>query len=162
MLLEREDVNPDQPDTKYGRTPLSWAATKGHESVVKMLLEREDVNPDQPDIESGRTPLSWAAGNGHEGVVKILLARDDVNPYQPDTEYGLTSSSWAIQNGHDGVVIILSERGTSALLDNKNQNPLPLALPQGPPGVASILVERPHPDSSYFLWIYIDRIRTCK
>ena len=46
MLLKREDVNPDQPDTKYGRAPLWWAAEKGHEGIVKMLLERRDVNPD--------------------------------------------------------------------------------------------------------------------
>ena len=29
MLLEQEDVNPDQ-DNKYGRTPLSVAAKNGH------------------------------------------------------------------------------------------------------------------------------------
>ena len=73
MLLEREDVNPDKPDTKYGQTPLSWAASKGHEVVVKMLLEREDVNPNQPDTKYGRTPPSWAAENEHEGVVNMLL-----------------------------------------------------------------------------------------
>ena len=39
MLLERKDVNPDQPDTKYGWTPLSWAAEKGLEGAVNMLLE---------------------------------------------------------------------------------------------------------------------------
>ena len=45
MLLEREGVNPDRPDTKYGRTPLSWAAENGHSEVVKMLLEREGAIP---------------------------------------------------------------------------------------------------------------------
>jgi ankyrin repeat protein len=67
MLLERKDVNPNQADTEYGRTPLSWAAENGHEGVVKMLLERKDVNPNQADTEYGRTPLSWAAERGHEG-----------------------------------------------------------------------------------------------
>ena len=73
MLLEREDVNPDQADTEYGRTPLSWAAWNGYTGVVKMLLEREEVNPDRADIKYSRTPLSWAAESGHEGVVKMLL-----------------------------------------------------------------------------------------
>ena len=49
MLLEREDVNPNQADTLDGQTPLTWAAMIGHEGVVKMLLEREDVNPNQGD-----------------------------------------------------------------------------------------------------------------
>ena len=31
ILWERGDVNPDQADTFYGRTPLSWAAGRGHE-----------------------------------------------------------------------------------------------------------------------------------
>ena len=39
MLLEREDINPSQADTEYGRTPLLWAAEKGNGGVVKMLLE---------------------------------------------------------------------------------------------------------------------------
>jgi len=45
MLLERKDVNPNQPDTEYGQTPVSWAAQQGHFRVVEMLLERGDVDP---------------------------------------------------------------------------------------------------------------------
>ena len=55
---------------KNGRTPLSWAARKAHEAVVKLLLENG------ADLEStdtiGRTPLFWAARNEHEAVVKLL------------------------------------------------------------------------------------------
>ena len=72
MLLEREDVNPNLADTKFGRTPLLWAVKNGHEGVAKMLLEREDLNPNDTDTKSGRTPLTWAAEKGHEGVVKVL------------------------------------------------------------------------------------------
>jgi ankyrin repeat protein len=54
-----------------GRTPLSWAAERGHETVVKLLLDKD------ADIEStdygGRTPLSWAAGNKHKEIVKLVL-----------------------------------------------------------------------------------------
>jgi hypothetical protein len=48
----------------YGRTPLSWAAEKGHEAVVKLLLEK-GAEPETKDTEYGQTPLSWAAKNGH-------------------------------------------------------------------------------------------------
>jgi len=82
MLLERQDVNPDHPDTFNGRTPLLWAAKNGHEGVVKMLLERE-VNPNRGDTICGWTPLSLAAGSGYEGVVKMLLERGEVNPDRP-------------------------------------------------------------------------------
>ena len=110
MLLQREDVNPNQADTQYDRTPLSWAAYRGHGAIVKMLLEREDVNPDQPDTKSGRTLLSWAAENGHDGITKMLLEREDVNPDQPDTESGRTPLWWAARSGHDGIVRMLLER----------------------------------------------------
>ena len=110
ILLEQEDVNPDQPDIGYGRTPLSWAAEMGHEGILKMLLERGDVNPDQADNEYGRTPLALAAANGHEGVVKLLLEREDVDPKREDPEYGRTPLSWAAGNGYEGVVKMLLER----------------------------------------------------
>ena len=59
LLLEREDVNPNTPNSN-GRTPLSFAAERGLEGLVKLLLEREDVDPDSPNT-NGRTPLSFAA-----------------------------------------------------------------------------------------------------
>ena len=57
IRLERKDVNPDQPNTKYSRMPLSWAAQYGHKRVVKMFLERGDVNPNQPVTYHGQTLL---------------------------------------------------------------------------------------------------------
>ena len=100
-LLEREDVDPDQPDTIYcGDTPLSWAAKTGHEGIVKMLLEREDVNPDRVDTEYSRAPLTWTAENGDAGVVKMLLEREDVNPNQADAENTRTPLMWAAINSN--------------------------------------------------------------
>jgi Ankyrin repeats (3 copies) len=69
-LLKRAQ-NLDLKDS-YGRTPLWWAAEKGHEAVVKLLLETGKADVDSKDTEHGRTPLSWAAANGHEAVVKLL------------------------------------------------------------------------------------------
>jgi len=145
ILLEREGVNPDQPDSVCGQTPLSWAAEKGHEGVVKILLEREGVNPDRPDTFCGRTPLSWAAENGHEGIVKILLEREGVNPDQPDSVYGQTPLSWAAEKGHEGVVKILLEReGVNPDQPDSTwgRTPLSLAAGNGHEGVVKILLER--------------------
>jgi len=60
-------------DTKYDRTPLSWAAERGHEAVVKLLLATGKADVNSTD-KYGRTPLSWAAGNRHKAVVKLLVA----------------------------------------------------------------------------------------
>ena len=48
-----------------GRTPLLWAAEKGHAGIVLMLLERGDATRPTPKTvdKGGRTPLSWAAVN---------------------------------------------------------------------------------------------------
>ena len=39
LLLEK-GAELETKDKDYGRTPLSWAAEKGHEAVVKLLLEK--------------------------------------------------------------------------------------------------------------------------
>lgn len=85
-----------------GQAPLSWAAERGQEAVVKLPLTVKDVNETsslQPaasiacssgtaDLtalfpekkanhtvrdKEGRTPLHWASENGHVEVVKLLL-----------------------------------------------------------------------------------------
>ena len=109
LLFGERYVNPDSP-SEYCRTPLSWAAEKGHEGLVRLLLVQKDVKPNTPDTKYGQTPLSWASQNGHEGVVKLLLGQKDVNPDTLDTTYGQTPLLWASQNGHEGVVELLLKR----------------------------------------------------
>ena len=111
MLLEREDVDPDQADSNLGMTPLMWAAQNGHEGVVKLLLEGDGVNPDasNPDMENG-TALLLAAKYGHMGVVKILLEREDVNPNQEFSYSGQPLVFWAAENGHEEILKMLLER----------------------------------------------------
>jgi ankyrin repeat protein len=56
------------------RTPLSWAAKRGHKGIVKLLLEKgADVNA--ATVSFGQTPLYWASENGHVDVVKLLLEK---------------------------------------------------------------------------------------
>ena len=42
MLLKKPEYSADWKD-EYGRTPLSYAARRGHEAVVRLLLYRDDV-----------------------------------------------------------------------------------------------------------------------
>ena len=67
LLVERGDVDINAKDN-CGRTPLSFAAQRGYEAVVRLLVERGDVDIDAKD-DGGRTPLSFAAEKGHEAVV---------------------------------------------------------------------------------------------
>ena len=71
QLFKRHKSDIDSKDGLCGRTPLSWAAERGHEAVVKLLLATGKADVDSKD-GFGRTPLSWAAENGHEAVLKLL------------------------------------------------------------------------------------------
>jgi ankyrin repeat protein len=70
LLLATGKVDVDSK-SKYGQTPLSWAAERGHEAVVKLLLATDKVDVNSKD-SSSRTPLSWAVERGHEAVAKLL------------------------------------------------------------------------------------------
>ncbi|KHO10895.1 hypothetical protein MAA_11432 [Metarhizium robertsii ARSEF 23] len=83
FLLSSDKVDVDSKD-KTGRTPLSRAAEKGHEAVVKLLLETGRVNVEVKD-NFGGMPLSRAAQNGHEAVVKLLLEMGRSNVEAKDT-----------------------------------------------------------------------------
>ncbi|KFY02256.1 hypothetical protein O988_02274, partial [Pseudogymnoascus sp. VKM F-3808] len=115
MLLERDDIKPDLNDGG-GRTPISWAAKNGHESVVELLLQHD--NPNLYD-GGGRTPMSWAAENGHKSVVD-----DNVNPDSKDHCYDRTPLSFAAEQGHLSVVeLLLQQNDVEAdTCDNENNS----------------------------------------
>ena len=89
----------------HGRTPLSYAASSGHEAVVKLLLATDGVEADAKDKDD-QTPLSLAAFSGHEAVVKLLLATDGVEADAKDKD-GRTPLSLAASSGHEAVVKLL-------------------------------------------------------
>ena len=72
LLLEK-GADVESKDGEHDRTPLSWAAEKGHEVVVELLLKK-GADVESKDPRYGRTPLWRAAENGHEAVMKLLLA----------------------------------------------------------------------------------------
>ena len=84
LLLERGSQS-DYKDS-LSQTPLSRAAERGQEAVVKLLVERDDVEADSKDIH-GQTPLSRVAERGQEMVMKLLVKRDDVETDSKD-KYG--------------------------------------------------------------------------
>jgi ankyrin repeat protein len=131
-------ISADSKDS-YGRTPLSWAAERGHEAVVKLLLE-DGAELESKD-EDGQTPLSWAASKGHEAVVKLLLEKGA--ELESKSKYGQTPLSWAAEHGHEAVVKLLLEKG--AELESKEkygQTPLSWAALKGHEAVVKLLLEK--------------------
>ena len=155
LLFGGRYVDPNS-SSRYGRTPLSWAAENGHEGIVKLLLGRKDVDPDTPDTMYGQTPLSRAAERGHEGIVSLLLGRKDVNPDTPDTISCQTPLSWAAQKGHEGIVKLLLGR-KDVNPDSSSQSgrtPLSWAAGNGHEGIVNLLLGREGvkpdtPDTTY-------------
>jgi ankyrin repeat protein len=133
--------DPDLRDTD-GRTPLSWAAQNGAESVVKLLITRDDVVADSKDNKD-RTPLLWAAGYGHKKVAELLLSRNDVIADLKD-QYSRTPLLWAAGNGHDVVVQLLLTRNdiVADSKDNNGQTPLLWAARKGAEAVVKLLLAR--------------------
>ncbi|PTB55273.1 hypothetical protein M431DRAFT_554495, partial [Trichoderma harzianum CBS 226.95] len=74
-ILNEQDLDADDG---FGRTPLSYAAGNGFETVARLLLHRHNVNPNSRD-RGGQTPLMWAAKEGHYTTAKLLLATDGVD-----------------------------------------------------------------------------------
>jgi ankyrin repeat protein len=105
--------NGQRPDLKdsHGRTPLSYAAENGHETMVKLLLEKDvDANSKATgNYLPGLTPLLFAAENGREGIVQLLLENGiDANSKAKD---GWNAMHLAVKGGHRAVVELLWKKG---------------------------------------------------
>jgi len=76
QLLALEAVAPDLADSGYGRTPLFWAASRGHIEVAQLLLDKKSVDLGSRDMAYKRTPAMWAAANNHDKLAHLLKHPD--------------------------------------------------------------------------------------
>jgi hypothetical protein len=130
LLKSRYDL--DSKDSN-GQTPLSWAAAKGNEAVVKLLLEK-GADLESKDKKYGRTPLSWAAESGHKAVEGTKL--------ESKSKHGQTSLSWAARKGYKAVVKLLEKGADLESKDNYGQTPLSYAAERGDEAVVKLLLEK--------------------
>ncbi|UKZ77987.1 hypothetical protein TrVFT333_005721 [Trichoderma virens FT-333] len=103
-----DSYHPNGHDS-FGRTPLSYAAENGNESVARLLLATGRVNIDYKDRDE-ETFLSRSLKNGHKAMVKLLLEQNciDTNPKILDSMelYGpyRTPLSLAAESGNTAAV----------------------------------------------------------
>ncbi|KAI9668478.1 MAG: hypothetical protein M1829_005356 [Trizodia sp. TS-e1964] len=125
---------------EVGQKPLMWAASNGHEEIVKILLETGNFDIESKDFAEGQTPLSWASKNGHEAVVKLLLEKDA--KIETIDKKDQTPLLWAAQNGHEKVVKLLLEKCAELEIKLDSQTPLLRAAQNGHEKVVKLLLEK--------------------
>ncbi|TCK43501.1 hypothetical protein B0G84_1838 [Paraburkholderia sp. BL8N3] len=81
----------DAEVNKKGWTPLHYAATNGHDEIVKILIDHSAyIDAGSPN---GTTPLMMAARGGHLSTVKLLL--DSGADLRVKNQIGMTAVDFA-------------------------------------------------------------------
>ena len=94
----------DAAVNKPGWTPLHYAATNGHISIMKVLLDKYAfIDAQSPN---GTTPLMMAAMYGSTAAVQLLL--DEGADTQMKNEQGLTAIDFAQRANRPDAVRLLS------------------------------------------------------
>ena len=73
-----------------GTTPLMWAVSFKHNSIVKLLLDQPAVDVNVKD-DNGRTALHWAAWNNNAEGARMLLLHKDFNSANVTNNNGNTA-----------------------------------------------------------------------
>ncbi|KAK4465124.1 ankyrin-2 [Cladorrhinum samala] len=148
FIVKNPETQVDIRDAS-GRTPVHYAAERGHDMVVKALIEA-GANPDQDD-ESGQKPLHLAALWNHPGVVRVLIEAgvDAMTPKTGDdprgecvatsSTHGYTALRYAVERGsHEALEALLPS------LDVKQvQVALAWAVTYRSPWMVELLVRHP-------------------
>jgi ankyrin repeat protein len=96
----------DAEVNKKGWTPLHYAATNGHDDIVKILLDHSAyIDAGSPN---GTTPLMMAARGGHLSTVKLLL--DEGADLRVKNQIGMTAIDFATKYNEKDVAEGLTAR----------------------------------------------------
>ncbi|KAM7189197.1 hypothetical protein V8F33_010199 [Rhypophila sp. PSN 637] len=110
-LVQNSVLRPDKLDINHrdlhGRTALSWAAFRGHISVVEILMQQPHVEIDSRD-HLGCSPLDWARFKGHDKVAELLMN----NPQDISDPRQFTASSLDFSKTPDSAITAWRKSGT--------------------------------------------------
>ncbi|KAF9784232.1 hypothetical protein IL306_007745 [Fusarium sp. DS 682] len=151
-LLKTDYSHLNRRDEIHQRSALSWAASNGHDGVVKRLIRGISIGPRSLRIvlrrgakinefdSDNRTPLTYAVWNRHLSVVRRLVesgAWVDV----PDV-LGGTPTSYAVTSGnHEIANLVLRGAVPSDTDDNNGEKLLLSAAKYGHLHVVRVLLE---------------------
>jgi len=138
--LLQEGIEINAKDSS-GRTPLSYAAEEGHDTVVELLLVTGKVDKDWED-NKGRTPLSYAAVRGHESIAQLILRHNATNLDSRDS-VGQTPLSDAAARGYVTIVkaLLLENNVNPDAKDRDDRTPLLRAAFHGHEAVVELLLQ---------------------
>ncbi|KAL7802862.1 ankyrin repeat-containing domain protein [Trichoderma afarasin] len=135
--LKGLDLGKELKDSRRGRTPLLWAAMRGHKAIVQLLVDKGvDINVKDRDE---RTPLSYAAQIGHKTIAQLLLNKGpDINSKDI---HGWTPLSYAASAGYIAIAQLLLDNGADFKLQDENgMTPLLLARKNGNKAMVELLL----------------------
>ncbi|KAJ9064483.1 hypothetical protein DSO57_1030105 [Entomophthora muscae] len=135
-----------EKQSKYGWTPLHFAAHFGHTETVKHLLAL-GAQVDVQDKEIKGSPLHHAAKMGHLQVIGILLKDGGADPELCD-KFGQTPLHLAAKNGRYNIVLhLLQNAGVDAdTKDTSDNTPLHYAAAYGWYDTVMLLEKMGHAD----------------
>jgi len=122
-------------------SPLTVAADRGYEDVVKSLLDQQDVDPNVQDY-LGLTPLSRAIREGRLNLVSLLVQSTQID-INLQCSAGRSPLSYAAENGHEDIfklVFCHPDVGVN-LRDKKGRTPFFYAAMRGREGIIRPLID---------------------
>lgn len=99
-----------------GRTPLSWTAQEGRQSIMKILVQ-EGADIDERDRD-GHTPLLRASQRGQEVTAQLLIDMG-ADIYIQDNN-GSTALLWAARGGYEATMQLLIKGGAEINSQDKD------------------------------------------
>lgn len=137
LLRHGADVN---ARTRYGVTPLHWAALSGQADVAEVLIENgADVNARMNDLLL--TPLHYTAKYGSADIAELLL-KHGADADSKDDEKGMTPLHFASNYGHADVAEVLINYGADVNSeDDHGFTALHMAAEKGHADIVEVLLK---------------------